>query len=539
LAAVKLLDRGGQQRLDRYELVAELASGGMATVFLGRILGAGGFQRFVAIKRLHPHLASEQEFVEMFLDEARLAASIHHPNVVPILEVGTSDRGYYLVMEYIEGDTLARLLARAATSRQRIPIPIVIRIVLDTLAGLHAAHELKDDNDHHMSLVHRDVSPQNILVGINGTARITDFGVARAATRLSSTRSGQLKGKLAYMAPEQARGGQIDRRADLFAVGTVLWEVLADKRLFKGEGEADTLNRVLFEPIPKLREVDPDIAPELEAVTMKSLDRDPDKRYPTASAFADELEKAARATSSIASVREVADYVQKLLGQDISQQREAVRAWLAQSEPSRTELDDRDIILGVGGATTTSSSAVSIPPKGISPTQPSSGLLSEITRARRKRRDRILWGGAAASVAIVGGILLGLPRRDGSEASSATGSASAMAPSTGAAHTSAVPVTATPPPAATLATAPPTPSASVAETPTATPVAIPPPSPPAPAPVPVVVAPPRPSRPITQLPPVIPPPSPPIVRRPPPPRAPSPTPSPSPPTDDIPRNPYR
>src|SRR6476469_10235880 len=139
VAAVKLLDRNVNQRLDRYELVAELASGVMSTVVLGRILGACGFQRFVAIKRLHPHLASEQEFVEMFLDEARLAASIHHPNVVPILEVGTSDRGYYLVMEYIEGDTLARLLARAATGRERLPIPIVVRIMLDTLAGLHAA----------------------------------------------------------------------------------------------------------------------------------------------------------------------------------------------------------------------------------------------------------------------------------------------------------------------------------------------------------------------------------------------------------------
>jgi serine/threonine-protein kinase len=481
-------------------------------------------------------LASEQEFVEMFLDEARLAASIHHPNVVPILEVGTSDRGYYLVMEYIEGDTLARLLARAATSRQRIPIPIVVRIVLDTLAGLHAAHELKDDNDHHLSLVHRDVSPQNILVGINGTARITDFGVARAATRLSSTRSGQLKGKLAYMAPEQARGGQIDRRADLFAVGTVLWEVLADKRLFKGEGEADTLNRVLFEPIPKVRDIDPDIEPALEAVTMKSLDRDPDKRFPTAAVFADELEKAARALSSIASVREVADYVQKVLGQDISQQREAVRAWLAQSEPSRTELDDRDIIVGVGGATTTSSSAVSIPPKTASPSHASSGLLSEITRARRKRRDRILWGGAAASVAIVGGILLGLPRRDGSEASSASGSASGAA-STGSVSTApahaAMPV-ATPlsPPALPVVPTPPAaPSASAAET------AVPPPAPVAPTPAPVVQArPPGKPLPVTQLPPVTPPP---VVRRPPPTRPANPTPTPSPPPDDIPRNPYR
>jgi eukaryotic-like serine/threonine-protein kinase len=532
LPAVKLLDRGGQQRLDRYELVAELASGGMATVFLGRILGAGGFQRFVAIKRLHPHLASEQEFVEMFLDEARLAASIHHPNVVPILEVGTSDRGYYLVMEYIEGDTLARLLARAATSRQRIPVPIVIRIVLDTLAGLHAAHELKDDNDHHLNLVHRDVSPQNILVGINGTARITDFGVARAATRLSSTRSGQLKGKLAYMAPEQARGGQIDRRADLFAIGTVLWEVLADKRLFKGEGEADTLNRVLFEPIPKLRDINPDIETELETVTMKSLDRDPDKRFPTASVFADELEKSARASAGIASVREVADYVQKVLGQDIGQQREAVRAWLAQSEPSRTELDDRDIIVGAGGGqvATTSSSAVSIPPKTISPTQASSGLLSEITRARRKRRDRILWGGAAVSVLIVGGILVGLPRHDPNEASSTSGSPSATAASANAAPPAPAP---TPPPAATPTvvavpppTALPTPpsSATVAETP-----------PPPPTPAPPVPRPASKPLPVSQLPPVTPQP---VRPRPPPSRPPTPTPAP-PPTDDIPKNPYR
>ncbi len=395
MPAVKLLERGGHQRLDRYELVAELASGGMATVFLGRILGVGGFQRLVAIKRLHPHLASEQEFVEMFLDEARLAASIHHPNVVPILEVGTSSHGYYLVMEDIEGDTLARLLARATTSRHRIPVPIAIRIVLDTLAGLHAAHELRDDHDQTLHLVHRDVSPQNILVGVNGTARITDFGVARAATRLSSTRSGQLKGKLAYMAPEQARGGMIDRRADLFAVSTVLWEVLADKRLFKGEGEADTLNRVLFEPIPRLRSVAPEVSPTLEAVTMRSLERDPEKRYASAAVLADELEKAARSIHAIASVREVAEYVQKVLGQDIAQQREAVRAWLAQSEPSRTELDQRDIIVSAPNpsASSVSSAAISIPPAFGTP-DAGPDLLSEIIRARRKRKSRF-WRSAA------------------------------------------------------------------------------------------------------------------------------------------------
>jgi serine/threonine-protein kinase len=513
LPAVKLLDRGGHQRLDRYELVAELASGGMATVFLGRILGVGGFQRFVAIKRLHPHLASEQEFVEMFLDEARLAASIHHPNVVPILEVGTSDRGYYLVMEYIEGDTLARRLARAATNHQRIPIPIANRILLDTLAGLHAAHELRDDNNQYLNLVHRDVSPQNILVGINGTARITDFGVARATTRLSSTRSGQLKGKLAYMAPEQARGGLIDRRADLFAIATVLWEVLADKRLFKGEGEADTLNRVLFEPIPRLAEVAPEVHESLEAITMKSLERDPQKRYPTAAVFADELEKAARAIHQLASVREVAEYVQKVMGQEIAQQREVVRAWLAQSEPSRTELDHRDIIVGPSNLSSSSASsasvssaAITIPPNLLAST-PGTDLLSEIVRARRKRRGR-LWGSLIV-VGIVGAGVWAASRRDLSAAIWGDHSSSPTA-----ATDSAVGVV---------------PTAALAPTPAAAAQPQPPSSTSAPPPA-TTRAPVR-SLPVQQLPTVAPPPPVYVPRRP--------APKPPPPADDIPRNPYR
>ena len=331
----KLLAKDGEgERLDRFELIAELASGGMATVFLARLSGAAGFQRLVAIKRLHPHLAREPEFVEMFLDEARLAARIHHPNVVPIQEVGESDQGYYLVMDYIEGDTLARVLAKAAKSNGRVPYGVTIRILLDVLAGLHAAHEMRDDHGDPLQIVHRDVSPQNILVGVDGVARVVDFGVARAASRLSTTRSGQLKGKLAYMAPEQARGGAIDRRADLFACGIVLWEALATKRLFKGDGEAETLNRVLYEPIALPTSVRPDVPKALEAICMKALSRDVDERYPTAQDFGDELEKAARALNSVGSVRDVAECLQEVIGADLSQQRDAVRAWLARSEPS-------------------------------------------------------------------------------------------------------------------------------------------------------------------------------------------------------------
>ena len=332
----KLLAKDGEgERLDRFELIAEIASGGMATVFLARLSGVAGFQRLVAIKRLHPHLAREPEFIEMFLDEARLAARIHHPNVVPIQEVGESDQGYYLVMDYIEGDTLARVLARATKNQARVPYAVTIRVLLDVLAGLHAAHQMKDDHGVPLEIVHRDVSPQNILVGVDGVSRVVDFGVARAASRLSTTRSGQLKGKLAYMAPEQARGGTIDRRADLFACGIVLWEALATKRLFKGDGEAETLNRVLYDPILPPSSARPDVPEALEEVCMKALSRDVGDRYATAQEFGDALEKAARALECVGSVRDVSNCLEEVMGVDLSQQRDVVRSWLTRSEPSK------------------------------------------------------------------------------------------------------------------------------------------------------------------------------------------------------------
>ena len=309
----------------------------MATVFLARLEGVAGFQRMYAIKRLHPHLASEGEFVDMFLDEARLAARIHHPNVVSILEVGTSEQGYYLVMEYIEGDTAARLLARAAQGSGRLPPAAAIRIGLDTLAGLHAAHELADDEGRPLHIVHRDVSPQNILVGIDGTSRITDFGVAHAASRLSSTRTGQLKGKLAYMAPEQTRGSEVDRRSDVFAMGVVAWEMLAGKRLFRGSNDAETLHRILFAPIPTLRGAGIDVPIPLDAVCMRALAREPENRYGSAAEFADELERVARSLGMLATTRDIASYVDGTIGAEISQQREVVRMWLSRSEPSRNE----------------------------------------------------------------------------------------------------------------------------------------------------------------------------------------------------------
>ncbi len=307
----------------------------MATVFLARLSGVAGFNRLYAIKRLHPHLAREPEFVDMFLDEARLAAGIHHPNVVPILEIGTSAQGYYLVMDFIEGDTAARLLARAGSGAARLPAAVGVRIALDTLQGLHAAHNLADDDGKPLHIVHRDVSPQNILVGVDGVARITDFGVAHAASRLSSTATGQLKGKLAYMAPEQARGAAVDRRADVFAMGVVVWELLAGKRLLKGDNDAATLNRILFAELPTLRDAGLDLPAAVDRVIARALVRDPEGRYASAADFGDELERVGRELGLLASTREVATYVDGTIGAEISQQREVVRAWLSRSEPSR------------------------------------------------------------------------------------------------------------------------------------------------------------------------------------------------------------
>jgi serine/threonine-protein kinase len=257
----------------------------------------------------------------MFLDEARLAARIRHPNVVGTLDVEDRD-GLYIVMEYIEGVTLLQLTRAAQKVGERMPVPVAIRIALDTLAGLHAAHELRDENDVFLNLVHRDVSPQNVLLGTDGTARLTDFGIAKASSRLSMTRDGQLKGKISYMAPEQTRRGEsLDRRADVFAMGAVVWEVLAGRRLFHGESDVEVLNQLLFEPIPRLREHAPTLPSMLEGAVMKALERDASARYATAAQFAEALERATRMLGGAANHRVVSSFLQRIVGERIQKER--------------------------------------------------------------------------------------------------------------------------------------------------------------------------------------------------------------------------
>jgi serine/threonine-protein kinase len=300
-------------RGERYETLRVIASGGMATVHLGRALGAGGFERLVAIKVMHPHLASEPEFLAMFLDEARLAARIRHPNVVSTLDVQQDEGGVFLVMDFIEGPSLQQVNRALKKSGREMPLGILLQIFLDTLAGLHAAHELRDGSGKPLNLVHRDVSPQNILICVDGIARITDFGVARAEERITSTHSGQLKGKIGYMSPEQARSEPIDRRTDVYAAGVILWEALTGERLIRGANEALMFASVAASDHPLPREVNPAVPQALNDACMRALRRSPDDRFATAAAFADAIEKAAEADGiSVASARTVAAFITAL-----------------------------------------------------------------------------------------------------------------------------------------------------------------------------------------------------------------------------------
>jgi serine/threonine protein kinase len=280
--------------IGRYVLHRAIASGGMASVHLGRLIGPGGFGRTVAIKRLHPQYAKDPEFVAMFLDEARLAARVQHPNVVPTIDIIAMEGELFLVMEHVQGEALSRLVRAAQRANQRIPLPIVSAILSGALNGLHAAHETKDERRKLLGIVHRDVSPQNILVGVDGVPRVLDFGVAKAAGRIQTTMEGQIKGKIAYMAPEQLRQNELDRTADLYAAAVVLWETLTLDRLFKGDSQAQVVAKVLAGTVPRVSEVIKDVPPALDAVVARGLDRDPAKRFATGREMASALEGAVR-----------------------------------------------------------------------------------------------------------------------------------------------------------------------------------------------------------------------------------------------------
>jgi serine/threonine-protein kinase len=296
--------RDGPTVVGRYALYDKIASGGMATVHLGRLIGPIGFSRTVAIKRMLPQFVSDPGFVSMFVDEARMASRIRHPNVVPTLDVVAEADELFLVLEYVHGETLSQLIKAMSACEGRIPPHIAAGIVCGMLHGLHSAHHVKNERGEPLGLVHRDVSPQNVLVGTDGVARLLDFGVAKATGRMQVTTKGQVKGKLAYMAPEQVRG-TVTPKSDVYSASAVLWEALTCHRLFQNVTWQNVTQIIMEREVAPPSAIVPQLSRELDAIVLKGLEKDPDMRFESALDMALAIERCMH----IAPAHEIGEWV--------------------------------------------------------------------------------------------------------------------------------------------------------------------------------------------------------------------------------------
>jgi hypothetical protein len=314
------------EHLGPYEILLELASGGMATVSLARATDNRQGPPLVALKRPHRHLSTDKIFLTMIVDEARLASAIQHPNVVKVRELGFESGMPFIVMDYVEGASLAELRRELGSLGRAIDVRVAVRIVLDALSGLHAAHELRDDAGKSLNIVHRDVSPHNILIGCDGRSHLTDFGIAKAEDRIQTTRTHEVKGKLAYLAPER-----VDKRrlctvqSDVFSMAVVFWECFAGRRLFRGEEAVDVLQEVIGGQIPTLTQIGAQIPSALDDVIARALSRDLDTRYASALEFSRAIERAA-APADIGTSHDVARLMEAVFGARMALRQEHVRA---------------------------------------------------------------------------------------------------------------------------------------------------------------------------------------------------------------------
>jgi serine/threonine-protein kinase len=343
-------------RLGRYELLVPIARGGMARVWAARLHGQRGFQKLVAIKTILPHLARETEFERMFLDEARIASRVHHPNVCEIIELGEEQQTLYLAMEWVTGDSFSRVL-RPRGRNEALDPRVVARIIADALAGLHAAHELTDEDGRAMNVVHRDLSPHNVLLTADGIAKVCDFGVAKALGQLhEQTSAGQLKGKVAYMAPEQISGSPVDRRSDLFTLGVVLYEATTGQRPFRGDGEPQVMHAVLKGDFLPPSVIVKGYPQELERIITRALSPQAILRFPTAERMKVALEEflAQRNVSGqLVTQSNVAHVVRARVGEHLERRRERIKAATNAAESNLTGASEPP-----GGAFTPSSQGV-------------------------------------------------------------------------------------------------------------------------------------------------------------------------------------
>ena len=337
-----------EQHFGRYRLRYQIASGGMATVYLARAGGPAGFDKPVAIKRMHPHLARRPPFVQMFLDEARISSRVNHPNVCSVFDFGEVHGSYYMAMEYLVGEPLTVVLATLArtgefdTPRWRA---LAARIVSDACEGLHAAHDLRDGEGRPMSVVHRDVSPSNLFVTFDGAVKVVDFGVAKAEGRLHQTTTGTLKGKFAYMAPEQVQGADVDRRADVWSLGVCLWEMLSCQRLFRRKTEMETMNAIIRDPIASPSELVEGVPEELSRITLRALSRDATKRHQSARELGRALASFLRKQDVPTGLPDLEEFMQRHLTREHTAKLEFVRTLMRGSDRSTDGIAFRETAL--------------------------------------------------------------------------------------------------------------------------------------------------------------------------------------------------
>ncbi|MGN6110974.1 MAG: serine/threonine-protein kinase [Kofleriaceae bacterium] len=317
--------RGGTTRLGSYEIIRGLARGGMAELFLARSPGKGGFEKVVVLKKILPKYAYSARMVQLFLDEARLAASLNHSNIVQVYDVGNDGGDYFFAMEYLHGQDVRSILHRAWQSRDQVPLRHAIHVATHVAAALHYAHERRRSDGSLLGIVHRDVSPSNILVSYDGAVKLVDFGVAKTALSTVKTRTGTLRGKISYMSPEQAKGAPIDRRSDIFSLGIVLWEMVTTQRLFRGENDLQTLQLIINQPPRRPSEVQPACSPALERIILRALAQDVDERYQTAEELLHELDALAHLEGMTPSPAALSSYVGTLFDAEL-------RSWHAAQE---------------------------------------------------------------------------------------------------------------------------------------------------------------------------------------------------------------
>ena len=432
----------------RYALYNEIASGGMATVHFGRLLGPVGFSRTVAIKRLHPQYASDPEFVSMFLDEARLTARIRHPNVVPVIDVVALSGELLIVMEYVQGESLSRLVRALSGTGRRLPLGVAMTLATEMLYGLHAAHEAKSERGEPLDIVHRDVSPHNVMVGNDGIARVLDFGIAKAASRSQTTRDGQVKGKFAYMTPEQLTRGKVDRRADIFATSIVLWELVTGERLFAADDHGAIVARVLNDPIVPPSLMVTGLPQMLDAIVMKALARDPEQRFATAREMANALES----VGGMARPNEIGEWVEAVAAGVLHQRAER----LAEIEGMSTL---PDAALPEPVASTDATQMLKEIEVSVDSRTDLSGAAPVPGKPWRQRGGAWVAGAVTVAAVVTGAMLLARgDHHDAGPTAAASAPSSSSVPTTGARPPPTALATALPPTTATVA-AEPTPSA--------------------------------------------------------------------------------